>query len=617
MISLSISLRSSTALAGAIVSAATPLAPLYTLPVEVPESAKPGDVVTTFTPQPNTESGLPLTISLESDPSGYFELNAQENLLSNAADFNGTDEYLYRTEGLIGGAAITQLLFSGWIKLTDNATTQTIYMNCSSTEANRGFYIKSEYGNNRLILSALNTSAVESAYFTYPDHLQDGQWHHILYSVDVTNASAGQLYIDDVAAVGAAFGGSGSNIRAARPVHRIGQTVTNTQWVLGNMAHLLWYEDNPDLSVEANRRLFITASGAPAPNQADLSPIFYMPLNEVGNYGANAGTGGDFTVIGDLTGAPLPADGDYDLVVSEDAVETVVEDAFDITTYSATGVALVAGNSSGEIRGIFWKPDGLRVYWVYKDDNAIRYSDLTTPWDLSTAGAYQVSTYSNTHLGSAEDITFKSDGTVMYLARGIDIIYEYPLTTPWDVDTLQTPTARVINPGLYDWRGIHFSSDGTKVYLFEDGTIRERTLTTPWDLTVYNATGSYVVSGTAQGRGLSASDDGKEFFASSWLNEGVYQVSLSTGWDLNSVSGTVTETIADGNTIAAVCYNDIGSKMYIMYQGSPYSLYEYDIGSTTQQSHLEAGETYPITVRTTEASEGKTQEEAVSVGVTT
>ena len=70
------------------VSAATPLAPLYTLPVEVPESASAGDVVATFTPQPGAESGLPLTMSL-SDASGYFELEE-----------NGGD---YDLKTLVGG----------------------------------------------------------------------------------------------------------------------------------------------------------------------------------------------------------------------------------------------------------------------------------------------------------------------------------------------------------------------------------------------------------------------------------------------------------------------------------------------------------------------------------
>jgi hypothetical protein len=53
-----------------------------------------------------------------------------------------------------------------------------------------------------------------------------------------------------------------------------------------------------DLSVEANRRLFVTADLKPADGQASLNPILYLPLNDPTAPGANAGTGGDFTLTG-------------------------------------------------------------------------------------------------------------------------------------------------------------------------------------------------------------------------------------------------------------------------------------------------------------------------------
>ncbi|NOQ31172.1 MAG: hypothetical protein GQ570_08630 [Helicobacteraceae bacterium] len=49
-----------------------------------------------------------------------------------------------------------------------------------------------------------------------------------------------------------------------------------------------------DLSIEANRRLFITAEGKPADGLASLNPILYLPMTDKATAHINEGTGGNF-----------------------------------------------------------------------------------------------------------------------------------------------------------------------------------------------------------------------------------------------------------------------------------------------------------------------------------
>ena len=46
----------------------------------------------------------------------------------------------------------------------------------------------------------------------------------------------------------------------------------------GRLAHFFLDYTYRDLSIESNRRLFITAEGKPTNNQETLNPILYLPL---------------------------------------------------------------------------------------------------------------------------------------------------------------------------------------------------------------------------------------------------------------------------------------------------------------------------------------------------
>lgn len=70
----------------------------------------------------------------------------------------------------------------------------------------------------------------------------------------------------------------------------------------GRLSHVYLDYTYRDLSVEANRRLFVdydeTGGLVPASGQASLSPILYVPMDDPDDPGRNDGTGGDFTLNG-------------------------------------------------------------------------------------------------------------------------------------------------------------------------------------------------------------------------------------------------------------------------------------------------------------------------------
>src|SRR3990172_8767088 len=85
--------------------------------------------------------------------------------------------------------------------------------------------------------------------------------------------------------------------------------------------------------------------------------------------------------------------------------------------------------------GIFFKPDGLKMYVVGNFNNRIYEYNLSTAWNIATTSFLQSFTI------TAQDTTptglfIRDDGLKMYVAGGgNDRIYEYNLTTPWSIST--------------------------------------------------------------------------------------------------------------------------------------------------------------------------------------
>ena len=120
--------------------------------------------------------------------------------------------------------------------------------------------------------------------------------------------------------------------------------------------------------------------------------------------------------------------------------------------------------------GVFFKPDGTKMYIVgYTGDDVNEYS-LSTAWDISTAS------YVRNKIVSAQDtfptdVFFKGDGTKMYIVGTTgDAVYEYSLSTAWNISTASyvqnfSVTAQEPNP-----LGLFFKPNGTKMYIV--GTTR-------------------------------------------------------------------------------------------------------------------------------------------------
>jgi DNA-binding beta-propeller fold protein YncE len=101
--------------------------------------------------------------------------------------------------------------------------------------------------------------------------------------------------------------------------------------------------------------------------------------------------------------------------------------------------------------------------------NDVNEYDLSSAWDVSTASYLQ-----NFSVASQETapsgLFFKPDGTKMYVIGLFqDSVYEYDLSSAWDVSTASFtyPTTNYFSVAAQETipQGVFFKPDGTKMYV--------------------------------------------------------------------------------------------------------------------------------------------------------
>ena len=213
--------------------------------------------------------------------------------------------------------------------------------------------------------------------------------------------------------------------------------------------------------------------------------------------------------------------------------------AWDVSkaSYSNDSFSVAAQDTSPS--GVFFKPDGTKMYISGGAGQDINEYDLSSAWDVSTASYLQNFSVSAQDT-SPQDLFFKTDGTKMYfLGLTNDSVYEYNLSSAWNISTasfLQTfsVTAQETSP-----QGLFFKPDGTKMYVIgiTGDDVNEYNLSTAWDISTSSYLQTFSVTAQEdQPRFVFFKSDGTKFYVGGPGNNTIYEYDLSSAWDVSSAS---------------------------------------------------------------------------------
>lgn len=161
----------------------------------------------------------------------------------------------------------------------------------------------------------------------------------------------------------------------------------------------------------------------------------------------------------------------------------------------------------------WFSADGLTL-WTANGGRINEYS-CSTPYD--DMGNYTLVQSVSGFSPGLNNFRFNDDGTVLYgtvrVATGVPV-YEYPLSTPYDISTATTTATDSINLlGYYD-QGIDFNSDGTKFFVVEAGNdkVRQYSLSTPYDVMTATYDSIEMSAGTGGPTGMYFKPDGAKLY---------------------------------------------------------------------------------------------------------
>ncbi len=190
--------------------------------------------------------------------------------------------------------------------------------------------------------------------------------------------------------------------------------------------------------------------------------------------------------------------------------------AFDVSTASFDGLYSLIGKEQ-RANSIAFNNDGTRMFIAGVGNNSqvrVHEFSLDTAFDLSS-GVTQLNTEDLISFQNHIDgVTFNYDGTKMYTitlmnsdvpSLALDLMYQFKLTTPYDVSTLSLEGTYTVSSVSGDSREVVFSNDGSKMFIIDDDNdkVHEFNLSCNWS----------IIDGACDDP-ITTSDEGKDILSS-------------------------------------------------------------------------------------------------------
>ena len=289
---------------------------------------------------------------------------------------------------------------------------------------------------------------------------------------------------------------------------------------------------------------------------------------------ANASTNTEVAALREAMTSASAVSGQYDL-----SAATYVD--------SFTGV----NSQDTSPYGLCFSSTGHKMYISGIANNAVFEYDLSQNFDVSTA-SYTANIGVIAQDNSPNAVEFNNDGTKMYVAGDQNnSIYEYALSTAWSVTSATYTTSfSTASYGNDPW-GIAFNSDGTLMFtIVLNGTVIVWALSTGFDISTasYSTNYSGTQSQLTYATGIDFNSDGTKMYVVDNGGQDVLTYTLSTGFDVSTASFSHRYEINRGGTVQAKMNND-GTKMFVLNY-SYHDVREYTVGTTDYVNQMTSTE---------------------------
>lgn len=248
--------------------------------------------------------------------------------------------------------------------------------------------------------------------------------------------------------------------------------------------------------------------------------------------------------------------------------------AWDLTTTSIYNSSYVYITGFSSIRDLAFKSDGTKMYVLDGlTPGTIYQYTANTAWDAKSSSYDSVSYNIQTTNDSPEAIAFKSDGTILYALDTRGLIQEHTVSTPWDLSTatysgVSVDIVGVESTYVYDF---FFKPDGTKIYAINNSEqIFQYSLSTPWDISTATYDSIVFNGGTTFSNRLNFKLDGSKLFTFNYTTGEIKEYLLSTPWDITTANyfNTYDMGLVPGSSHTPFEFNSDLSRLFAISKNS-------------------------------------------------
>ena len=261
-----------------------------------------------------------------------------------------------------------------------------------------------------------------------------------------------------------------------------------------------------------------------------------------------------------------------------------------ITEKDVTGTG--NGPTESSVNGMAFNPDGTKMYYVGFAGKVYEFA-LSSPFSLSSAtySSGEDCNFTTAVQVKPQDVTFNSDGTAMFVTgTNPNDINKFSLSVPYDISTcdIDGRSTHVVGG---DPRGISFSNDGTKIFIYNgsgnggDDSVDQYSLQSPFNLSgmilkkSYNGPdGKTLRSIEKFPQGIAFSFDGTKMFLTGSHKFKVNEFNLSTAYDLSDVTHMGGYEVSNhSGGLKGIAFSSDGSKIFLTDFNSGDHISEYSL----------------------------------------
>ena len=217
-----------------------------------------------------------------------------------------------------------------------------------------------------------------------------------------------------------------------------------------------------------------------------------------------------------------------------------------VSTAQAAGVfvdSFSVNSEETEPRGLTFNNDGTKMFVIGWTGDDVNEYTLSTGFDVSTASFVDSFSITSTVPGGENDprdVKFNSGGTKMFvLGRAKDKVYEYTLSTGFDVSTGSFVDSIDISSEESAATSLEFNTEGTKMFVLgQNGNdVNEYTLSTGFDVSTASFVDRFDISSEdTSPAAVAFNDDGTKMFVLGSTGDDVNEYTLSCAYKVTSSS---------------------------------------------------------------------------------